>query len=207
MNYLLHLFLGLISGMLVTFPLGPVNLLVVNTTVSKNLRAAMVLASAASLMELLKPILAIYFSWLITRHIESNMYIQLAVVLAFILIGIYFMLKKNTSHETEHTRREMPDFVKGVLISFLNIPALPFWILVVAYCESTVGFDFSMATVSLFLAGILIARYGTLWIYARLSQYISERSSLIALWLDRIIAILFFALALVQAIRILAYYR
>lgn len=203
MNYILHLFLGLVAGILVTIPLGPVNLLVINTTVSKNLRAAMVLASAASIMELLKPILAIYFSWLIIRHIESNMYIQLTVVLALILTGLYFLLKKNTSVEAGNNRREMPEFMKGVLISFLNIPALPFWILVIAYCESTVGFDFSISTVGLFLAGVFFARYGTLWMYARLSQYVYERSSLIALWLDRIIAILFFVLALVQVFRIL----
>jgi threonine/homoserine/homoserine lactone efflux protein len=206
MNYLLHLFLGLMAGIVVTFPLGPVNLLVVNTAVSKNLRAAMVLASAASIMELLKPILAIYFSWLITRHIESNIYIQFSVELAFILIGFYFLRKKNTPHQSESSRREMPEFMKGVLISFLNIPALPFWILVVAYCESTVGFDFSISTLTLFLAGVFSGRYGTLWVYAWLSQYISERSSLIALWLDRIIAILFFILALVQAVRILDQY-
>ena len=207
MNYILHLFLGLVAGTLVTLPLGPVNLLVVNTTVCKNLRAAMVLASAASIMELLKPILAIYFSWLIIRHIESNVYIQLTVVLAFVLIGLYFMLKKNTIHEAGNNRREMPEFMKGVLISFLNIPALPFWIFVVAYSESTVGFDFNVSTVSLFLAGVFSGRFGTLWIYARLSQYVSERSSVIALWLDRIIAILFFVLALIQALRILADYR
>jgi threonine/homoserine/homoserine lactone efflux protein len=207
MNYILHLFLGLVAGILVTIPLGPVNLLVVDTTVSKNLRAAMVLASAASIMELLKPLLAIYFSWLIIRHIESNIYIQISVVLAFILIGLYFILKKNTSHEADNNRREMPEFLKGMLISFLNIPALPFWILVIAYSESTVGFDFSITTVSIFLAGVFISRYGMLWMYARLSLYISERSSLIALWLDRIIAILFFALALIQAFRILADYR
>jgi threonine/homoserine/homoserine lactone efflux protein len=206
MNYVLHLFLGLVTGILVTLPLGPVNLLVVDTTVSKNLRAAMVLASAASIMELLKPILAIYFSWLIIRHIESNIYIQLTVVLAFILIGLYFLLKKNIPQKAENKRREMPDFMKGVLISFLNIPALPFWIFVIAYCESTVGFDFSISTVSLFLAGVFIARYGTLWMYARLSQIVYERSSLIALWLDRIIAIIFFILALIQAFRILGHY-
>lgn len=207
MNYILHLFLGLVAGILVTIPLGPVNLLVVNTTVSKNLRSAMVLTLAASIMELLKPILAIYFSWLIIRHIESNVYIQLTVVLAFVLIGLYFMLKKNTFHESYNNRREMPEFIKGVLISFLNIPALPFWIFVIAYCESTVGFDFSVSTVGLFLAGVFSGRFGTLWIYARLSQYVSERSSVIALWLDRIIAILFFVLALIQALRILADYR
>ena len=206
MNYILHLFLGLVAGILVTIPLGPVNLLVVNTTVSKNLKAAMVLASAASIMELLKPILAIYFSWLIIRHIESNIYIQLTVVLAFVLIGLYFLLKKNTSLKAENNRREMPEFMKGVLISFLNIPALPFWIIVIAYCESTVGFDFSISTVGLFLAGVFIARYGTLWIYARLGQYVYEKSSLIALWLDRIIAIIFFILAIVQAFRILGQY-
>ena len=207
MNYILHLFLGLVAGILVTIPLGPVNLLVVNTMVSKNLRSAMVLTLAASIMELLKPILAIYFSWLIIRHIESNVYIQLTVVLAFVLIGLYFMLKKNTFHESYNNRREMPEFIKGVLISFLNIPALPFWIFVIAYCESTVGFDFSVSTVGLFLAGVFSGRFGTLWIYARLSQYVSERSSVIALWLDRIIAILFFVLALIQALRILADYR
>jgi len=207
MNYILHLLLGLIAGILVTIPLGPVNLLIVNTTISKNLKAAMIAASAASVMELLKPILAIYFSWLITRHIESNIYIQLSVVLAFGLIGLYFMLKENTSHKAERNRREMPDFLKGVLISFLNIPALPFWIIVVAYCESTIGFDFRISTVSLFLAGVFSGRYGTLWIYAQLSQYICERSSVIALWLNRIIAILFFILALIQALRILADYR
>jgi len=203
MNYILHLLLGLIAGTLVTIPLGPVNLLIVNTTISKNLKAAMIVASAASVMELLKPILAIYFSWLIIRHIESNMYIQLTVVLAFILIGLYFLLKKNTSVETENNRREMPEFMKGILISFLNIPALPFWIFFIAYCESTVGFDFSISTVGLFLTGVFIARYGTLWMYARLSQYVYERSSLIALWLDRIIAIIFFVLALAQVFRIL----
>jgi threonine/homoserine/homoserine lactone efflux protein len=206
MNYILHLFLGLVAGVIVTIPLGPVNLLVVNTTVSKNLKAAMVLASAASIMELLKPILAIYFSWLITRHIESNMYIQFSVVLAFILIGLYFLLKKNSSQKSYNNKRELPEFLKGVLVSFLNIPALPFWILVLAYCESTVGFDFSISTVGLFLAGVFSGRFGTLWLYARLSQYISERSSLIALWLDHIIAILFFILALVQAIRTFGQY-
>ena len=207
MNYILHLLLGLIAGILVTIPLGPVNLLIVNTTISKNLKAAMIVASAASVMELLKPILAIYFSWLIIRHIESNIYLQLSVVLAFGLIGLYFMLKENTSHKAERNEREMPDFLKGVLISFLNVPALPFWIIVVAYCESTIGFDFRISTVSLFLAGVFSGRYGTLWIYAQLSQYICERSSVIALWLNRIIAILFFILALIQALRILADYR
>jgi len=207
MNYILHLFLGLVAGILGTIPLGPVNLLVVNTSVSKNLRAAMVLASAASIMELIKPLLAIYFSWLITRHIQSNMYIQLTVVLAFVLIGLYFLLKRNTTHMAENNRREVPEFLKGVLISFLNIPALPFWILVVAYCESTVGFDFSISAVGIFLAGVFLGRYGTLWMYARLSQYISERSSFIALWLNRIIAILFFVLAIIQAFRILGHYR
>jgi threonine/homoserine/homoserine lactone efflux protein len=206
MIYILHLFLGLVAGILVTIPLGPVNLLVVNTMIDKNFRAAMVLASAASIMELLKPLLALYFSWLITRHIESNMYIQLTVVLAFVLIGLYFMLKKNTSHETENNRREMPEFIKGVLISFLNIPALPFWIFIVAYCESTVGFDFSISTVGLFLAGVFSGRYGTLWMYARLSQYVSERSSVIELWLDRVIAALFLVLALIQSLRILVHY-
>lgn len=206
MNYVLHMILGLVAGILVTLPLGPVNLLVINTTVSKNLKAGMVLASAASIMELLKPLLAIYFSWLITRHIESNIYIQLSVVLAFILIGAFFMLKNNTSHDTANHKREIPEFVKGVLISFLNIPAIPFWILVVAYCESTVGFDFRISTVALFLAGVFLGRFGTLWTYGRLSQYISERSSAIALWLNRVIAILFYILALIQAIRIFVEY-
>jgi threonine/homoserine/homoserine lactone efflux protein len=203
MHYILHLFLGLVAGFLITLPLGPVNLLVVNTTVCKNLRAAMVLASAASMMELLKPILAIYFSWLIIRHIESNMFIQLTVVGAFVMIGIYFLARKSTSSEAGNNRREMPEFLKGVLISFLNIPALPFWVFLIAYCEGTVGFDFSISTVGLFLTGVFLARYGTLWIYARLGQFVYERSSLIALWIDRIIAILFFILALVQAFRIL----
>ena len=203
MNYILHLMLGLVAGLLVTIPLGPVNLLVINTAVSKSLRPAMVLASAASIMELLKPLLAIYFSWLITRHIESNIYIQLAVLLAFILIGIYFMIKKNTHQDTDQKRKEMPEFLKGAMISFLNIPALPFWILVIAYCESTIGFDFSIPMVGMFLAGVFSGRYGTLYMYAKLSQYISERSSLITLWLDRIIAFLFFILALVQLFRII----
>jgi threonine/homoserine/homoserine lactone efflux protein len=205
MIYILHLLLGLVAGILGTIPLGPVNLLVVNTTVSKNIRSAMVLASAASLMELLKPLLAIYFSWMITRHIQSNMYIQLTVVLSFILIGLYFLLKKTTSPEIGNSRRELPEFLKGVLISFLNIPALAFWIFVIAYCQSTVGFDFSIGTVGVFLAGVFSGRYGTLWTYARLSQYVYERSSLIALWIDRILAYLFFLLAVIQVLRVLGY--
>jgi threonine/homoserine/homoserine lactone efflux protein len=205
MNYITHFFIGLLAGILGTIPLGPVNLLVINTTVNKNLRAAMVLASAATIMELIKPLLAIYFSWLITRHIQSNMYIQLTVVLAFLLIGLYFLLKKNTAYKVDN-RRELPAFMKGILISFLNIPALPFWIFVVAYCEGTVGFNFSLATVGLFLAGVFSGRYLTLWMYARLSEYISERSSLIALWLDRIIAVLFFVLAVIQVLRVLGLY-
>jgi threonine/homoserine/homoserine lactone efflux protein len=203
MHYFIHLVIGLLAGILGTIPLGPVNLLVVNTTVSKNLRAAMVLASAATLMELIKPVLAIYFSWLITRHIESNSYIQLTVVLAFILIGLYFLLKKNAAYESGTNRRELPEFMKGILISFLNIPALPFWIFVVAYCEGTVGFDFSLSTVGMFLAGVFTGRYSTLWMYARLGQFVSERSATLAFWLDRIIALLFFVLAIIQVFRIL----
>ena len=202
MEYFLHLILGLVAGIVGTLPLGPVNLLVVDTTVSKNLKAGMVLASAASLMELLKPLLAIYFSWLITRHIESNMYIQLCVVLGFILIGIFFLVKKNASSEVNN-RREIPGFLKGVLISFLNLPAFPFWLFVIAYYEGTLGFNYSVPTVALLLTGVFTGRYSTLWTYGRMSQIIKERSSVVAFWLNRIIAVLFFLLAIVQMVRIL----
>lgn len=205
--YLIHFLLGLVASFLGTLPFGTINLSVVNTTINQSFRAGFILSVAAAIVEIIQSLIAFHCSVWISENIESNIYLQVFVVILFLAIGAYFFLRKPSSGEEAKSRFRMSNFVKGMMLGLFNPQALPFWVFVIAYFQSAQlialdGMEIKLGLLVSFLAGVSIGKLGALTLYGALSVVVTQKISSLGLWMNKALGSIFIVLALIQGIKL-----
>lgn len=171
-NPALYFFAGLLACFLGTLPVGPVNLVVVKTTVDYSPRAGLQIALSASIVEIFQAAIAIFFGLLISDFIESNMYIKLVIAMAFIVLAVVMYLRKTNPQFQADEDRGISFFRRGLLVAGLNPQALPFWIFALAAISQYANFVYTGYYLALFLAGVLLGKLAALYGYVIASGYI-----------------------------------
>ncbi|MGB0839604.1 MAG: LysE family transporter [Chitinophagales bacterium] len=205
-TYIIYFVLSWAVSFLGTLPFGPINLSVVDTTLSKNFRAGIIFASAAALIEIVQSFLALHCSRFIVQTLEENPYVKAFTVGIFILLGIIFLLRKSREEGVKKEKRfKFSTFQHGLFISSLNMQAIPFWVFVITYLQTAnlLQFDFSATTITalFFLSGAALGKFSALYLYAKLSLVISEKVGAISLWMNKIIGAILLFIGLIQGIR------
>lgn len=205
-TYLIYFVFSWAVSFLGTLPFGPINLSVVDTTLSKNFRAGIIFASAAALIEIVQSFLALHCSRFIVQTLEENPYVKAFTVGIFILLGIIFLLRKSREEGVKKEKRfKFSTFQHGLFISSLNMQAIPFWVFVITYLQTAnlLQFDFSATTITalFFLSGAALGKFSALYLYAKLSLVISEKVGAISLWMNKIIGAILLFIGLIQGIR------
>lgn len=203
----IHFLLGMLASFIGTLPFGTINLSVVSTTVTHGFRAAIVVSVAVALVEILQSFIAFHFSVWIVENITHNLYLKLAVLFLFLAIGLYFLMRKATDGSASPNRFRLPNFLKGITLGLLNPQALPFWVFVIAYFQSTRlialdGMDDDPLLLMSFLVGVSLGKLAALTLYAVLSVRMMKKIGAMGLWMNKILGALFLLLALVQAFRL-----
>lgn len=204
---LLYLLLGILSSYLGTIPMGPINMTVVYTAVNQHLRAAIRVSLGAAMVEVLQVFVAIYFGQAIVMHLEDNVYVRWASILVFLLVGAFFLTRKERKPEPAEvpSHRPMPKVLKGMLVGLLNPQALPFWFFVVTLLQANelLAKDLLSDRTGLlaFLAGVSLGKFSCLATYAFLSDLVARRTKRVSLWVNRIIGTVFLVLALIQLLK------
>ena len=84
-----YLFFGFLACFLGTIPFGPINLAVVKTTIDYDRRSGIEILFAASIIESLQALIAIFFGALISSFLDGNVFVKFS--LAFIFIALPFL--------------------------------------------------------------------------------------------------------------------
>lgn len=195
-----------LASFLGTLPFGPINLSVVDTTLNRSLRAALRFSMAAALVEIVQSWIAVRFSWTVGRLLTESPAVKLGAFLLFLSLGVFFFLKKNRDGATANIRHR-GDFLKGLIISFLNPQAIPFWIAVLTYLDSYeilhLDTHSPFRLVVAFLLGVSVGKFAALALFGFLSQRIAHHSGLLARWINKIIGLILFGIALLQVLQLL----
>ena len=173
---IIYFAVGLLACFLGSVPVGPINLVVVKTSVDRGAQAGLLLAMGASLVEIFQALIAIFFGMLISEYLESNRYIKLGIAAAFIILAAVMFLRRTNPQFQQGPVATRPAacFRRGLLVAALNPQAVPFWIFALAAISQYGDFVYAGTYLALFLVGVLLGKLAALYAYVLASGYIRQ---------------------------------
>ncbi len=192
---------GLAIGALISAPMGPIGMLIVQRTLSKGRWPALFTGVGAALSDLVYCLLTGLGLSFVTEFIErQQLLLQLAGGIVLAIFAAYLFRKNPTrslkSVSTAPATNYWTDFVTGFLLTFSN-PLILFFIvgLFARFCIILPDYGvhhYIFAYLCIF-GGALLWWYGVTWLVNRLRRRFNVRS----LWLvNRIIAVILFVMGI-----------
>lgn len=198
---ILQFIYGFIGSFLGGVAFGPINLSVVDITLKKNRRSAISFCAAAASVEIIQAFIAVMFGKLISRKIEEFPELKLLVIVFFVILGLYFILKEDKPTAELSTKKNSSNFVNGFIVAILNPQAIPYWIFVLAYLKSANVLYLNSWYFVLFLVGVSLGKFLILNLYSRLSEFINRHFINLNDYISKAIGSLLIVVGLVQAIK------
>ncbi|MDX1407143.1 MAG: LysE family transporter [Saprospiraceae bacterium] len=201
MTWLIHFGLGMILSFIGSIPFGTINVATAETAIRQGFRAAVWVALGAALIEWIQALISLKFARILAESPWINEGLTWASIPVFIGLGIYFLRRgKRTPKQLKTTRAQ--GFLKGVIVSSLNLLAFPYWIFYAIYLSSLGLIDLDdHLLIGVFSLGVLCGTILILLTYARIGIYASSKSRNVLKYLAPTVAVIFFILALIQAVR------
>jgi threonine/homoserine/homoserine lactone efflux protein len=199
MEVLIHIGLGIVLSFLGSIPFGTINVTVIETAILRGFRSALWVISGAAIIEFIQAALALKFSEVITRYPVTELILFWISIPIFIALGIYYIRQKRESGKEPHAYSHGKGFIKGVIVSALNVLAIPYWVFYGTYLTSVRVIDPSYNfNIFLFSFGVLTGTVIILMVYARLGEYAKTKFSRITHYIAPGVGYFFFFLALIQ---------
>lgn len=130
---------AILPGFLLSFMIGPVFFVLLETSVTKGFRAALAFDLGVILADVLFLIIAYFSSRQLLENLSNRpgLYVLGGVIL--LVYGITVFVKKETNKNLKHTEEKISKpskgyvglFIKGFLLNFINIGVLAFWLVAI----------------------------------------------------------------------------
>lgn len=186
-------------------PPGMLTMKVIDTSFKQGIKAGLLFGLGAAFVEFFQSLLAIRFSVVIATYLEGNVIVQWVFIALLIMLGIGALLakpkKKNFDAATEKAHSA---FINGMLLSMLNVIVYVFWMGVGAKFMQDGILENTLPMLTTFSFGVFAGSFSVYAIYAKLGHFILNRFEQVAKNINRILAIVFFTLALIQLFKLLA---
>ncbi|SEL17887.1 LysE type translocator [Aquimarina amphilecti] len=202
-----YLFLGILTSVAGALPLGAVNIAVINTTIKEDTQKAFRIALAAGIGEVLLALFALHCSMELTDFFENNKWIQVVIISIFLIIGVYFLARKNKKeniNKVKKNRLQKSKFLTGFSLAFLNPPVIIYWIVAISLTNKHL-FELTLYTpliaLFLFFSGIYLGKIGTLYLYSKWGNKMANRSDNSKTKLFKIIGIALIVISVVQGLK------
>ena len=197
----MHFIYGLLGSFIGGVAFGPINLSVVDLTLRKSIRSALRFCLAAAMVEIIQAFIAIMFGKLISRKIQEFPELKLLVIIFFIVLGLYFIFKRDKPKADLKPDNNTSNFINGFIVAILNPQAIPYWIFVLAYLKSANVLFLQSWYLILFLVGVSLGKFIILSLYGYLSEYINRHFNNLNEYVSKGIGGLLLVVGLVQAIK------
>ena len=167
---IMHFIFGLLGSFLGGVAFGPINLSVVNITLKESIKSAIRFSIAAAFAEVILAYIAIMFGKIISKRMEEFPELKLLVIAFFIILGLFFILKRDTPETESSTSKNSSNFINGFIVAILNPQIIPYWILVLAYLKSSNFLYLKSWHILLFLIGVSLGKFIVLSLYGFLDR-------------------------------------
>lgn len=150
-------FTGLLSGLVFIVLLGPAFFALLQTSVQKGFKKAVLLAVGISLSDILYVYLALMGVASLLEEKQTRMWLGIIGTIILILYGVYSWFKKPRIYkneiETKNDLSYLKYVIKGFVLNGLNPFLIVFWVSIIGLVAS--NYDYSFNQQVYFFAGVL----------------------------------------------------
>lgn len=197
MDALWFLLAAFLLSLMGSLPFGMINLNVLAVAVHRGRGQALRMALGAVLIEGVQLVLILTgFSYLANNPGFERVLRGVALPI-FLALALYYFLSRPRAQGLDGVEASRP-FLRGVGLSLINVLVYPFWLFWLAWLDFPVD---RQGLWFFFIAGAVLGAYATMLLFIVLGRLIQARAGELTRHLNRIIAGIFLALALVEGWR------
>ncbi len=185
-------------SLLGSLPFGMINLNVLATAVHRGPRPALLMGLGATLIEGFQILIVLFGFDVLAANTTLDAILQWVAIPIFLGLSGYYFTAKPAKAEGEVVHHR--PFWRGVGLSLINVLVYPFWFLWLGL----MAFPVEERSLWIWLIlGAVAGAFAVMVIFTLLGRVIEQKSEGLTRHLNRIIAVIFLALAIWQLVRLL----
>lgn len=184
-------------------PPGIINMTVAELSLRRSFRIGMIVALGASLVELIQSWIALQFTWLFTGTSLVSELIRWSSVPILIGLGLYYWFQKPGEEQAESQTGREGYFLRGMLVSALNLLAFPYWAFYGTWLQSNQWLMKDHLHILVFCIGVCTGTFVLLLLYGKLSARMLGGRKRVAALANKVIGATLTGFGLYQLIKIL----
>lgn len=204
MIYIIHFFYGLIMGYLGLISPGMLNMtaLKISLTTSKN--SAVKFAFGAAIVVFVQAGIALLFADYLVKNPEIIKRLKMVGVFVFFILAIFFFYMSRKEFKTNTTNNKTNYIFRGILMSAINMLAIPFYLGLSIYLASIHKIIIKQPFILLFVIGASIGAFLLFYTYIVFAKIIKSKVSFIAKNINILLSVLFLFLGILTLAKLLS---
>lgn len=156
----------------------------------------------ASFVEFFQSYIALAFFNILTTNPKVERTIILSCIPIFLAIGIFYLFKKSSAMPKPTSKAANAIGVaKGFMLSAFNLIAVPYYVFLGGWLASSNYINLRPQFIAAFATGVVAGSFMVFVLYAKLGQYIRNKSERMSRYASKIVGMIFIIIAISQIIR------
>lgn len=199
-----HFLIGFITSFLGTLFPSMLNMTSVKISIKETQKKAIYFSAGVSVIVIIQAYIAVAFSKILLDNPRYLMILQQIGIIAFIGLSVFFFSNvRKKKKELNNNSSKGKGFVSGILLSSLNMFAIPFYFGVTSFLVIMHWYEFTLINNILFVLGSAVGTFVLLFLYAYLAKKIENKIEYLANQLDLVLGILTGLIVIINVIDIL----
>ena len=180
MQYIIHVGLGFVMAYLSLVPPGMLNMTAVRTAIEKGYDSGRWFSLGAALVVIPQAFLALVFAKFFAQHPEIVDRLNYAGIAVLFGLSVLFFFQARKKFKGEGKKRSGKSFVVGMLMSTMNMLAIPFYLVLSSVLENRGMLITEQPYINLFVSGVFLGAFSLFMTYVRFAGLIQKRAQFIA---------------------------
>lgn len=203
MSLIIHFLLGFTTSFVGTIPPSMLNMTTAKISIEQTRKEGLKFALGVSLVVFVQAYIAVFAARYIHNNANFERYITIIGIFIFAFLSIYFFKQAQAERKEDSNLKLKNSFNTGILLSTLNMFAIPFYCGVSSTLSMSGWINFEQTSILVFVLGAALGTYALLSIYAKSADHIRKKAKLLTKNLNYILSILTAVIVIISLLKVL----
>lgn len=196
MDIVLHIFYGIIMAYFGLISPGMLNMTALKIRISIGKNQSIQFAAGAAFVVFFQAGIALFFADVLVQNPKVVATLKIIGIVVFFLLSLFFFKLSKNKTNTQNRVKSENYFFKGLVLSSMNMLAIPFYLGVSIFLASKEKILIQMPFIFYFILGASLGSFLLFVSYIKFADLIEKRISFIAKNINLILSVLFFILGI-----------